>query len=432
MKQEVKQGQTDYTILILVRGTDGNAETGLAFGDIDLAYTRVETDNDVTTTDVAPADLASPALTDPHLDWGFLEVSATDHPGLYRLDIADAVFASGAWSAVVTLTGTGLEPSHCEFVLVPTAPYDGVTVAAIVANAITATAINADAITAAKIADDAISSEHLNTGVLTADAFAADALVAATFATDALAADALAADALAEIQAEVTASLVAHNLDHLCLTATAAADMTTEVADNTILSRILANGDTSAFDPSTDGMQLIRDVIATIVAAVITNAAGADIAADIIAMKVDTAAILVDTSTTIPDTITTMQGNVTDILADTNELQADWVDGGRLDLILDAIAVDVAGLDGDSMLTAAAVNAEVVDALATDTYAEHAGVPVATCSLEEKITWLFMLARNKMTQTAATATLRNDADSGDVATSTVSDNGTTATRGEWT
>ena len=61
--------------------------------------------------------------------------------------------------------------------------------------------------------------------------------------------------------AVVTAALVAHNLDHLALTATAAADMTTEVADNTILSRMLANGDTSAFVPSTDGMQPIRDHI---------------------------------------------------------------------------------------------------------------------------------------------------------------------------
>lgn len=51
-------------------------------------------------------------------------------------------------------------------------------------------------------------------------------------------------------------------------------------------------------------------------AAVITNAANADIAADIAAVKAETAAIV----------------------ADTNELQTDWVDGGRLDLILDARA----------------------------------------------------------------------------------------------
>ena len=49
--------------------------------------------------------------------------------------------------------------------------------------------------------------------------------------------------------------------------------------------------------------------------AVITNAAGVDIAADIIALKAETVLIV----------------------ADTNELQTDWVNAGRLDLILDAI-----------------------------------------------------------------------------------------------
>ena len=34
-----------------------------------------------------------------------------------------------------------------------------------------------------------------------------------------------------------------------------------ELADDTILSRVLANGDTSAFVPSTDGLQPVRDVI---------------------------------------------------------------------------------------------------------------------------------------------------------------------------
>jgi hypothetical protein len=77
------------------------------------------------------------------------------------------------------------------------------------------------------------------------------------------------------------------------------------------------------------------------------------------------------------------------------------------------------------------VNAEVLDVLATDTFAEVSGVIAATSSLKDKINWLFALTRNKLTQTATTTTLRNDADSGDRATSTTSDNGTTMTRGEW-
>jgi len=83
------------------------------------------------------------------------------------------------------------------------------------------------------------------------------------------------------------------------------------------------------------------------------------------------------------------------------------------------------------MLTAAAVNAEVVDVISTDTHAESSSVPAATSSLKDAIVWLKTLARNKVTQTSTTQTLRNDGDSGDVATSTVSDSGGTTTRGKW-
>jgi hypothetical protein len=124
LKHEVLIGQTDYTVLAKIRDTAGAAATGLDEADIDIAYARVETDNDVATTDVTPAALS--ALTDAHTDWGFEEVSATDHPGLYRLDIADAVFAAGAWSAVVTITGTGLDSCDLEFVLIAFNPRDGV------------------------------------------------------------------------------------------------------------------------------------------------------------------------------------------------------------------------------------------------------------------------------------------------------------------
>ena len=55
--------------------------------------------------------------------------------------------------------------------------------------------------------------------------------------------------------------------------------------------------------------------IAAIVAAVITNAAGADVAADIIAVKAETASILTDTGTTL-------QGELDGIQADTEDIQA--------------------------------------------------------------------------------------------------------------
>ena len=77
------------------------------------------------------------------------------------------------------------------------------------------------------------------------------------------------------------------------------------------------------------------------------------------------------------------------------------------------------------------VNAQVLDVLNTDTFPEPSSVPAATATLVDKIGWLTALSRNKFTQTSTTQTLRNDADSGDIATSTHSDGSGTYTRGEW-
>ena len=76
--------------------------------------------------------------------------------------------------------------------------------------------------------------------------------------------------------------------------------------------------------------------------------------------------ILFDTDTTIPALLSTIdaniddiQANVDDIILDTAELQADWADGGRLDLILDATATQASvdalnDLDATDIQTAAA------------------------------------------------------------------------------
>ena len=54
------------------------------------------------------------------------------------------------------------------------------------------------------------------------------------------------------------------------------------------------------------------------------------------------------------------------ILADTAELQTDWVNGGRLDLLLDAVALE-ATVTALNDISTADVNAQVVDVLKTDT-----------------------------------------------------------------
>lgn len=123
MKREIKLGFTDYSALVFIPDpaqTDGSGKTGLVAADLTVSYTRVETDNDVVVTDVTGSLSDLSALTDAHADWGLKEVSSSLAPGLYRLDIADAVFAAGAWTAVVyvMITTSAAAPSPMEFVLV--------------------------------------------------------------------------------------------------------------------------------------------------------------------------------------------------------------------------------------------------------------------------------------------------------------------------
>jgi hypothetical protein len=127
---EIKFGTQDRSVLVFLADpaqTDGSGKTGLNAAALKCSYTRVETDNDVVITDVTGSLNDLSALTDAHNDWGLKEVSSTIAPGLYRLDIADAVFASGAWEAVVylSISASDAAPAPLKFTLVAYDPLDG-------------------------------------------------------------------------------------------------------------------------------------------------------------------------------------------------------------------------------------------------------------------------------------------------------------------
>lgn len=130
-----------------------------------------------------------------------------------------------------------------------------------------------------------------------------------------------------------------------------------------------------------------------------------------------------------------------------DEAQAGHVGAGSFGLFLDAVvsgasthnAADVWS-SATRILTAntnfndvstADVNAQMVDVLFTDTHAELAATPAANAPLADKINWSFMLNRNEIQVTATLMSLRNDADSADVATAILSDDGTTFQRDKW-
>lgn len=89
------------------------------------------------------------------------------------------------------------------------------------------------------------------------------------------------------------------------------------------------------------------------------------------------------------------------------------------------------GVTGFNDLSAAQVNAEVVDALATDTYAEPGqGAPAATATLATKIGFIYKSFRNRKTQDATTLKLYGDDGTTVDQKATISDDGTVYTHGE--
>jgi hypothetical protein len=80
--------------------------------------------------------------------------------------------------------------------------------------------------------------------------------------------------------------------------------------------------------------------------AIITDAAGTNIAADIIALKAETVTILADTNELQAEFVDAgrLDAILDAILADTAELQADWANAGRLDALLDVAIADIAAV----------------------------------------------------------------------------------------
>jgi hypothetical protein len=114
---------------------------------------------------------------------------------------------------------------------------------------------------------------------------------------------------------------------------------------------------------------------------------------------------------------------------DVGQIGADWADGGRLDLLLDQVISDIAALND---ISAADVNTQMLDVLNTDTFGEPAqGAPAATTTLVNKIGFLYKFMRNKIETTTAETKVYDDAGTTVDHKASISDDGTTFTRGEF-
>jgi hypothetical protein len=184
----------------------------------------------------------------------------------------------------------------------------------------------------------------------------------------------------AQVNTECDTALSDIQLDHLIQVA----DPGGVVANNSFLAKLTSKSATAAFtsyDNTTDSHEALRDN---------TGTAGAGL-------------------TSSPDSAgtTTLLTRVPSALT---------ITGG---------AVNVNDKTGFSLSTAG------IDAIWAKTMTELSAVPGVTASTLDALRWLFILARNKITQTSTSQIVRNDADSATIGTATVGDDGTTFTRGEF-
>jgi hypothetical protein len=105
----IEPGSTDVTIEIFIPDStseNGGGKTGLLYNTSGLSAYYIRT-----RTTPQQINLVTQTVDGAHADGGFVEIDSTNFPGLYRLDLPDAIFASGAQATIIRVGGsTGTIP----------------------------------------------------------------------------------------------------------------------------------------------------------------------------------------------------------------------------------------------------------------------------------------------------------------------------------
>ena len=291
----VKNAASSKIIEIMLRdSTTGGGKTGLVFSDMTGSYCREGG------TRQAISVIAG-TVGNAYSSGKFAEVDATNQKGLYQFHVPNAAFETGVNSVTITLQAAGMIDKSLRVLLIDADLRDGVHLG--ITGIPNAAGGAKGGLPILDVTDGLIiegfggnpATIAPNAGSINNAAFNAD-VGSTAYATNIIAL------AVRKVLDEL-------NLNHLMKDATVAADMTAELPDDTVLARIIANGDTSTFVPSTDGL----------------HAAG-----------VDLDAILLDTGTTL-------DGRIPAALV-----------SGRMDSSVGAIAANA--------ITAASVATDAIDA----------------------------------------------------------------------
>lgn len=272
----LKDASADVTTnVMLYDNTTGAPKTGLAYDDagFTMSYVRAGAARVAETP-------ATQAAAGAHSNGGFVEIDATNCPGLYRADWSDAAFAAGVNMATLSIKGsnfihktinvslTMFDPANDTVATVTntgtvTGNVDG-NVAGSVASVTDGVSLAAAAITSAAY-DAATAFPTVNDVSVAQLNTACDTVTVTAMGANVITAASTHSDYVAEINATVDTALSDINLDHLMKTAVASnADMTTEVADGTVLSNIIsATSDTSTYTVADDSLEGLSGVLAT-------------------------------------------------------------------------------------------------------------------------------------------------------------------------
>ncbi len=295
--RQIKKGSTNISVdVYIIDAVDGTPETGVLYTEsgIDLEYRREGS----AVVDITEATLAS--LVAAHSDGGFLEIGH----GYYRLDIPDAAFATGANTVSIQGTITGMVVLPQTIQLVDFDPEDATRLGLTALPDANAAAAGGLPISAA----GGLDLDALNTNVNDIETDLANG-------TDGLGALKTAIDTVDTVVDGIQTDL-SNGTDGL------GALKTLIDAVDTIVDSILVDTGTTL-----DGKINTIDTVVDGIQTDLSN--GTD---GLGALK-----ILIDAIDTVVDTI----------LLDTGELQTDWMNGGRLDLILDAINAKTTNLPAD-------------------------------------------------------------------------------------
>ena len=281
-----------------------------------------------------------------------------------------------------------------------------------------------------------------NSGAIGASTLATDTLTAAKIAADAIGASELATDAVTEIVnavwAAVTRTLTANtNLNDLSAAGVRAAVGLASANLDTQLSGI--NSKTTNLPPDPADASDIAASFSAVSATLTTIASYID--TEVAAIKAKTDQLSFTTANRVDSQVFGMQADtvtaaalaadaVAEINATVDTALADYDAPTHAELVseINDVQAQIAALEN---VSAAQVNAEMVDVLTVDTYAEPGqGAPAATASLKDKLGYLFKAWRNKTTQTNSDYRLFADDGATIDQRAGTSDDGTTFTRAE--